>query len=377
MELRTVVLATAIPALSVGTYGQVTSGGVAVGVAETESREHVTFFSGKVALEDGSPPPDAVRLERVCRGLARDEGWTDTKGHFWFKIGMNDHGAGSGDATQAAGQPADTDKPLGYAYSNPITHELEDCDLHVVLAGYRADGVSLKVASVGAANLGTIVLHPISKVGTLTVSATTLLAPANARKAYEKGLEAVHLKKWDAAAADFGKAVQAYPKFAAAWHELGEARLGRGDIPGAMEAWRASAKADPRFVKPWQRLTAFADQRQDWAESAKSSDAWLQLDGEDFPGAWLYNAIAKARLGQVAEAEHAAREGLRVDKEQRIPRLSYVLGLILLAKREYTESAACFRNYLKLAPGARDAEAVRQQLSEFEKLAVARETPAR
>lgn len=337
--------------------------------AEMGSQERVTYFSGSVTMEDGTAPPDGARLQRVCNGRSRDEGWTDANGHFWFKVGRNDDGSQLGDAAEAASRPVSPDKPLGYAFSDPITNELEDCELEVVLAGYRADRVSLKVAGVGATNLGTLVLHPISKVSTLTVSATTMLAPANARKAYERGLEALHLKKWEAAAASFAKAVQAYPKFAVAWYELGEARLGHADIAGAAEAWRESAKADPKFVRPWERLTAFADQKQDWAESAKSSDAWLQLDGEDYPGAWLYNAIAKARLGRVGEAEHSAREGIRLDKDQKIPRLRYVLGLILLQKHEYTESAECFRNYLKLAPEARDAGAVREQLSEFENLA--------
>jgi superkiller protein 3 len=280
-----------------------------------------------------------------------------------------------GDAAEAAGRPVDPDKPQGFSFTNPITAELEDCELEVDLPGYRADRVSLKVASVGASNLGTMVLHPISKVGSLTVSATTLQAPPSARKAYDKGVELIHAKKWDAAAAEFAKAVKAFPKFATAWYQLGEARLGHGDIAGAAGAWRESAKADPKFVKPWERLTVFADQKQDWDDSAKSSDAWLQLDPDDFPGAWLYNAIAKARLGRLDEAEHSARQGLKVDKEQKIPRLSYVLGLILLEKRAYVESADCFRTYLKLAPAARDADAVRQQLAEFEKLAAANQAP--
>jgi tetratricopeptide (TPR) repeat protein len=322
-------------------------------------------------MEDGSAPPDAVQLQRVCKGIARDEGWTDVKGHFSFKVGRSDNGSGSGDATEAAPQAADLGKAIGFSsqMSNPITSALRDCELNVVLAGYRADRVSLKVESVGAKNLGTILLHPLSKVSTLTVSVTTLQAPANARKAYDKGLEAIHAKKWDAAAAEFTKAVQAYPKFAVAWYQLGEARLGHGDIAGAANAWRESAKADPKYVKPWERLTVFADQKQDWAESEKCSNAWLQLDPDDFPGAWLYSAIARARLGRVDDAEHSAREGLRVDKDQRIPRLSYVLGLILLEKHLYGESAECFRNYLKLAPNARDAGMVRQQLAEFEKMA--------
>jgi tetratricopeptide (TPR) repeat protein len=367
MQLRTLVSAAAISAIGVVAYAQILPT-----TEMTGSQERVTWFSGAVTLEDGSAPPDAVLLQRVCKGLARDQGWADTKGHFSFKVGRDDKGE-SGDAAEASPQPADLDKAFGVtmAMSHPITSALRDCELQAVLAGYRADRVSLSVAAVGSVNLGTMVLHPISRVSVLTVSATTLLAPVNARKSYDKGLEAVRAKKWDAAAANFGKAVQLYPKFAVAWYQLGETRLARSDLPGALQAWRESAKADPKYVKPWEKLTAFADQRQDWAESEKDSDAWLQLDSEDFPGAWLFNAIAKAQMGKLDQAEQSAREGLKVDKDQRIPRLSYVLGLILLQKHHYTESADCFRNYLKLAPNARDADAVRQQLAEFDKMAAA------
>jgi uncharacterized protein HemY len=98
---------------------------------------------------------------------------------------------------------------------------------------------------------------------------------------------------------------------------------------------------------------------------------WLQLDPDDFPGAYLLNAVANARLNKPEEAERSAREGLRLDKDGKIPRISYVLGLILMDKKEYAESAKCFRKYLELAPNANDAEIVRQQLPKLEELAAA------
>jgi uncharacterized protein HemY len=88
-----------------------------------------------------------------------------------------------------------------------------------------------------------------------------------------------------------------------------------------------------------------------------------------FPGAYLLNAVANARLNKPEEAERAAREGLRLDKDQKIPRMSYVLGLILMDKKAYAESAKCFRKYLELAPNASDAAIVRQQLPKLEELA--------
>ena len=33
-----------------------------------KSGERVVFFSGNVLLEDGTPPPETVRIERVCAG---------------------------------------------------------------------------------------------------------------------------------------------------------------------------------------------------------------------------------------------------------------------------------------------------------------------
>jgi hypothetical protein len=40
-------------------------------------------------------------------------------------------------------------------------------------------------------------------------------------------------------------------------------------------------------------------------------------------------------------------------------------------KKEYAESAKCFRKYVELAPNANDAAIVRQQLSKLEELAAA------
>jgi hypothetical protein len=51
-----------------------------------KSAERVVFFTGSVMLDDGSPPADSVRIERVCNGRTSFETWTDVKGHFGFKV---------------------------------------------------------------------------------------------------------------------------------------------------------------------------------------------------------------------------------------------------------------------------------------------------
>jgi tetratricopeptide (TPR) repeat protein len=373
MGCRTWVNAGLLLAAASGAKGQLIN---AAQGASINSSERVVFFTGNVMLDDGSPPSDAVRIERVCDGHAIFEAWTDEKGHFGFKVTPNGKDGSAEDASAPGeGGPSELNKALSARstqYSMPITQALRGCQLRAVLAGYRSDAVSMAIKStMDDARVGTIVLHPLSRASSLTVSATTLQAPANARKAYQRGLEAARLEKWDAAAAEFGKAVKFFPKFAIAWYQLGLARQNRNDAAGALAAWKEAQQSDPHYIKPYENLTVAADRRGDFAESEKYSHLWLQLDPDDFPGAYLLNAVANARLNKSEEAERSAREGLRLDKDGKIPRMSYVLGLILMDKKEYAESAKCFRKYLELAPNANDAEIVRQQLPKLEEMAAA------
>ena len=330
--------------------------------------ERAVFFSGEVGMEDGTAPPDAVLIQRVCKGIARDETWTDSKGRFGFKVSAGGTDTSTADSTQAT-PDRDLARPIGNSsyYSNPITTELRDCEVQAVLAGYSSERVSIALKNtLDDTRLGRIILHPLSRGEALTVSATTLAAPGNARKAYDKGVTAMRERKWDAAANEFAKAVKAYPKFAAAWFDLGLLRESRNDPAGAAAAWKAAIESDPKYVKPLEALAALAERQQDWVAAEKYSHDWIQLDPEDFPPAYLFNAVANARLNKVDQAEAAAREGVRVDKEKKFPRLSYVLALILMQKHEFGESAKCFRTYLELAPNAKDAPAVREELARME-----------
>jgi len=361
MSLRSSSIVIAMLAAAVTVAGQPTP---AVRNAEQEA----VFFSGEVTLPDGSKPPETVLIQRVCKGIARNETWTDSKGRFSFKVGVAGGDTTTGDSAQAP-RNQDLSRPIGNStyYSNPLTTALRDCEVQAVLAGFWADRVSIALKNtLDDTRIGRIILHPATGGQALIVSATTLAAPANATKAYEKGMSAMRAQKWDAAQKEFTKAVEAYPKFAIAWFELGMLRQGRSDVSGAAEAWKEALKSDPKYVKPYEVLAALAERQQNWLESEKYSRDWIQLDPEDFPAAYLYNAIASARLNKMEQAETAARKGLLIDKERKIPRLSYVLGLILIEKHEFSESAKCLRTYLELAPNAKDAAMVHEELTKIE-----------
>src|SRR5579863_5520695 len=69
--------------------------------SDGRNTENAIYFSGEVGLEDGSKPPEAVLIQRVCKGVARDETWTDSKGRFSFKVSTGGNDTSSADSAQA------------------------------------------------------------------------------------------------------------------------------------------------------------------------------------------------------------------------------------------------------------------------------------
>ncbi len=325
-----------------------------------------------MAIEDGSPPPTTVRVQQVCGGAVKQTVATDAQGRFTLKVDGSGGGQNMGDATQPVGNSADLSKPLGNAsvYSMPVTGSLRDCELEAVLAGYRSERVGMAIKStLDNANVGTIILHPLSRAAAATISATTMAAPPRARKAYEKGLAAGKAQKWDAAVHELETAVAAYPQFAVAWYELGLAHQNRNEFADASKAWQEALQSDPKYVKPYQSLTELAYKQEHWDELDQFAAAWIQHHPDDFPAAYLFSAFAKAKLGDADNAEKAARQGLQIDKDHSVPKLNYVLGILLMQKRAYAESAQCFRAYLQQAPNSNEAALIRQQLPKLDEAA--------
>jgi tetratricopeptide (TPR) repeat protein len=335
--------------------------------------EVVVIVSGDVRLEDGTAPLDAVQINRVCNGRTILAARTDSIGRFNFSLGSGGSATATADAGQAPPQAGNVNKALNASstqYTNPITSELRDCEVQAVLPGFRTESVRLTIRDTSDdGRIGTITLHPLSRSGALTISVTTAAAPPSARKAYDKAMESFGKEKWAAAESDLAKAVKIYPKFAIAWYQLGLVRQKQNVPSDAIEDWKEALKQDPKYLKAYESLAALADQREDWRAAEQYSREWLQLDPNDFAAAYLINAIANARLNRIAAAERAARSGLEIDKDRRIARLNYVMGLILLQKQQYADAARYLRAYLELAPNARDAAIVREQVAKLEQQA--------
>ncbi|MBM3746756.1 MAG: tetratricopeptide repeat protein [Acidobacteria bacterium] len=335
------------------------------------------FLSGRVMMEDGTPPPDPVVIERVCNGVPRPEAYTDSKGRFSFQLGQNTSMLADASVSSAA-DPLDMGRQQqGGAFGRPgrgvSERELMGCELRASLPGFRSDIVSLAGRRVmDNPEVGVIVLRRLGNVEGTTISMTSLQAPKDAKKAYEKGQEAVRRKKWGDALKEFEKAVKVHPNYAAAWFELGMLHERQKNVEQARQAYAESLRSDGKYVKPYLQLAGIFMQERKWQEAADSTSRVLRLNPLDFPAAYFYNSVAHFNLRNLDEAEKSAREALKLDPQHRIPKLEHLLGVILANKADYAGAAEHMKNYIERAPDAADIDTVRKQLVEIEKLLAGR-----
>jgi len=328
-------------------------------------------ISGRFQLEDGSPPPDRVRIELVCNSVPRPQGWSDSKGGFSVQLGQSVTDEVM-DLTYS--RPASTPNSGAAAATEPasidtIPRDLMGCDIRGALLGYRSDIASVSGhRRLDSPDVGTIILHRLSNVEGRSISATSGLAPADARKAFEKGEDAIKKRNIDEGQKNFKRAVEIFPKYAVAWLYLGRVYEMRKHYKEAIDAYRQSIAADQKYLYPYERLYILLANGETWPDVLDTTNKVIHLDPIDFPRAYYFNAIANLNVNELDAAEKSAREAVKLDLAGS-PRSGYVLGVILARKQNFTESAQLLRAYLQAVPNSPDTDAVKQQLAVLEKLA--------
>ena len=329
------------------------------------------YVSGRVMMEDGTPPPESLVIERVCNGQPRPEGYTDSKGRFNFELGRN--GAMMMDASTSNGrfdsQGGGSSSARMPGESAVTERSLMGCEIRASLAGYRSQVVSLAGRRMlDSPDIGTILLKRMANVEGFTYSATTGMAPKEAKKAYDKGLDLAKKKKNAEAFKEFEKATTAYPKFSAAWYELGQIQQAQNNMEDARKSFELYIASDPKFVKPYLPLLGMAVQKGNWEEVAEVSAKTVKLNPYEYPQAFYYNALANLNLKKYDEAEKSALSAQKLDERGRIPRIRYVLGIAQAQKSDFKSATENLKAYLTSSPGATDIETVKRQLGELEKL---------
>ena len=312
------------------------------------------FLSGRVVLEDGTPPPDQVLVQRTCDGRGIPQGYTDTRGHFSFEVGRNPSAA------------LDAQNQIFEVQANANARDLTGCELRVQLPGFYPAARDLSGRRIlDSPDVGTLVLRRLPGVQGSIFSLTTLQARKDARAAFEKGRALGRDKKLDEALKEYEKAIRIAPGFAAAWFEMGLVHQMLSHAADARKAYGEALLADPRFIKPYRQIAFLSFNEQKWEEVVDATDRWIGLDSVSYPEAYFFNAFANFYLNRLDAAERSAREVVKLDSAGAIPRARYVLGAVLIEKKDYAGAADELRAYVEIAEPGPDVERARQMLTQL------------
>jgi Tfp pilus assembly protein PilF len=326
------------------------------------------FISGKVMLQGGGNLPEPVPIERVCNGTVRREGYADMKGQFEFQLGLNltFQDASENDSRIAPNSPS---RSASNNAQRPL--DLNGCELRAVLAGYQSSVVILRTTGGDTFQneVGTIFLKRIGNAPGTTISVTSMGAPKDAMRAYEKA-QKVQAEKPAEAEKELNKAVKIYPQFAAAWNLLGEIHRERNEFAAARVEYAQAITADPQFVSPHYGLAMIAAQEKKWDDTIRLSDQVLKLNSAAFPLTYFINAAANYNLQKFEAAEESAKKFKALDTQHTHPDVCLLLSYVLSAKQDYAGAAREIRDFLAITPNAPDAESLQKEAKRFEDLSV-------
>jgi tetratricopeptide (TPR) repeat protein len=311
------------------------------------------FLSGRVLLEDGTPPPEQVLVLRSCEGRPIPQGYTDANGQFSFEMGRNPSAV------------LDAQNQI-FEVAN-LQRDLTGCELRVQLPGFYPAARDLSGRrALDSPDVGTLVLRRLPGVQGSIFSLTTLQARKDARDAFEKGRGLARDKKLEEARKEYEKALRIAPGFAAAWFELGLVHQILNHAADARKAYGEALLADPRFIKPYRQIAFLSFNEQKWEEVVEATDRWISLDSVSYPEAYFFNAFANFYLNRLDAAERSAREVVKLDSSRSIPRARYVLGAVLIEKKDYAGAAEQLRAYVEVAEPGPDAERAKQMLAQLD-----------
>lgn len=334
------------------------------------------FISGSVVVGEGSAPSEPVAIERVCNGRAHKEGYTDSKGRYSIQLGQNfeqqDVSESSDVSTRGVfGSP--NNSQFGMPSSGVDRRDLMNCELRAVLPGYTSSNVMIHPdGSFGQVKVDTIVLQRVGRSEGTTISLTTMAAPGGARKAYEKAENALSHKKTADAEKQLNKAVNTFPRFAAAWSLLGMIHLDGKQYDQASKEFAQSISADPQYVNPYAGLANIAARQQQWKDTIRFSDQVERLNPTAFPEVYFFSSLAYYKLGNMDSAEKKIRKFISIDTAHRRPVAMLLLSDILVRKQDFAGAVQQTQQYLAMAPDAPNAADIRVKLKRLQELSASK-----
>lgn len=304
---------------------------------------------GKLAVEGEPLPWEPLLVTVTCAGKVVYTTQSDAKGNFGI-VGVTLPGA--------LGKQEDSERQM--------ETQFEGCLVEGVVAGFRSTTVTLTQHILrDQPDIGTILLSRVGRNLATTLSSTTDTASPKALKLFEKARGEMLQRNPDGAQEELKKAVQADPKFAEAWLQLGKLQEA-SDAKAAQDSFSKAAAADADFVLPYEQLAFLASQSGNWLDVLNNTDRVAKLYPQGTAQSWYLNALANYQMGKPDVAEASALKSLALDPRHSILNTEQLLAVVLAGKGDFAGAIERLRSSLAYVPPGPNADLLKQQITQLE-----------
>jgi Tfp pilus assembly protein PilF len=201
--------------------------------------------------------------------------------------------------------------------------------------------------------------------------------PKPAKKLYEQGLKRAKDGKTEEAVASFQEALKLFPDYVLALNKLGEQQVKAGHGAEAQMAFERAVAVGPKYPLSRINLGMLLVQMKLYGEAVEHLEAANHAD-EGFPMAHLYLGLAlmEKTPADLDRAERELQKALALGGAN-LAGVHLQLFNLYMRRQDYTKGAGALEAYLKDAPNAANASAVRERLAAVKKLAANGPQPAK
>ena len=194
-----------------------------------------------------------------------------------------------------------------------------------------------------------------------TTTANELRVPADAKKYFMKGMEALYQHDYPTAIDSFQKAVAAYPLYDAAYDNLGVTYMQLGQTGKARAAFEHAVELNDKNADADRNCARLLLTDKDNARAIELLNKALTIEPQD-PASLTLISVAQLRTGDV---DAALQNALKVHQLQHegYALAHYVAGRAYEVKQQYPKAAAEYEAYLQESPQGPEAQQVRSALA--------------
>lgn len=190
-----------------------------------------------------------------------------------------------------------------------------------------------------------------------SVAACTLvisLVHAQGDVALQRGIEALHAKRWAEARAALEQATRNAPQAAEAWFRLGLACAGQEDWDAAVDAYTRAIEIDPRHVKAQNNLANVQFRRGDFPAAERAYRRAVEIDPNYLFGHYHLGWVLR-QLDRPQAAEEAFQRCVSLparSDRQRATQIecSYYIGTLRFRAGDWSAAAQLLEQVLTVNP---------------------------